>query len=185
MKILLHTCCGPCTVVPLRRLRAEGAEVLGVYANPNIHPFAEWDRRRAALDELGRLEGLRLLPHPPYDPGEWLRAVAFREGERCRVCLHLRLRHVALLAHRGRFEAFTTTLLYSRRQKHDLIRELGEAVGREAGIPFLYRDWRDGWSEGIEASKSLGLYRQAYCGCLYSEMERFAPARPGGKRAPP
>lgn len=186
MKVLLHTCCGPCTIVPLRRLRAEGAEVLGVYANPNIHPFTEWDRRRAALEDLGRVEGLRLLPHPEYDPGEWLRAVAFREGERCRVCLHLRLRHAALLARRGRFEAFTTTLLYSRRQKHDLIRELGEAVGREAGVPFLYRDWRDGWNEGVEASKALGLYRQSYCGCLYSEVERFAPAaRPRGREARP
>ncbi|MDW7710543.1 MAG: epoxyqueuosine reductase QueH [Deferrisomatales bacterium] len=178
MKTLLHTCCGPCTIVPLRRLRAEGREVLGVYENPNIHPYTEWDRRRGALEELAGEQHLRLLPHPGYDPREWLRGVAFREGERCRVCIHLRLRRVALLARRGRFEAFSTTLLYSRRQKHDLIREIGDAAGAEAGVPFLYRDWRDGWVEGIEASKELGLYRQTYCGCLYSEAERYAPPRP-------
>jgi len=84
---------------------------------------------------------------------------------------------VGALARRGRFDAFTTTLLFSRKQKHDLIRELGEAVGEEVGVPFLYRDWRDGWEEGVQASQSLGLYRQEYCGCLYSEVERFAPRR--------
>lgn len=181
MKTLLHTCCGPCTIVPLRRLRAEGAEVLGVYANPNIHPFTEWDRRRGALEDLAEREGFRLLPHPEYAPAEWLRAVAFREGERCRVCFHQRLRQAGALARRGRFEAFTTTLLYSRKQKHELIRELGEAVGEEVGVPFLYRDWRDGWEEGVAASQELGLYRQPYCGCLYSEVERFAPRE---KKAP-
>lgn len=175
MKVLLHACCGPCTVVPLRRLRAEGAEVFGVYGNPNIHPFTEWDRRRGALESLAEAEGLRLLPAPPYEPVEWLRAVAFREGERCRVCYHLRLRHAAHLARRGRFEAFSTTLLYSKFQKHELIREIGEAAAAESGVRFLYRDWREGWAEGVEASRAMGLYRQSYCGCLLSERERYAP----------
>lgn len=175
MKILLHTCCGPCTVVPLRRLRQEGADVWGVYHNPNIHPFREWDRRREALEALAGTDGFRLLPHTQYDPTEWIRSVAFREGERCRVCYHARLRHVAFLARRGRFGAFSTTLLYSKFQKHELIREIGEAIGSEVGVPFLYRDWRTGWTEGMEASKALGLYRQPYCGCVYSEWERYAP----------
>jgi predicted adenine nucleotide alpha hydrolase (AANH) superfamily ATPase len=177
MKTLLHTCCGPCTIVPLRRLRAEGVEPMGLYVNPNIHPFTEWDRRRGALQDLAGREELRLLPHAAYDPGTWLRAVAFREGERCRVCYHLRLRDAALRARRGKFSHFTTTLLYSRTQKHDLIREIGDAVGSEVGIRFLYRDWRDGWAEGQEAAKGLGLYRQTYCGCLYSEVERYAPRK--------
>jgi len=150
---------------------------MGLYANPNIHPFTEWDRRRGALEDLAGREELRLLPHPEYEPGTWLRAVAFREGERCRVCYHLRLRDAALRARRGRFQAFTTTLLYSRTQKHDLIREIGDAVASEVGIRFLYRDWRDGWAEGQEAAKGLGLYRQTYCGCLYSEVERYAPRK--------
>lgn len=177
MKVLLHTCCGPCTIVPLRGLRQEGAEVFGLYANPNIHPYSEWDRRREALETLAAGEALRLLPHAPYDPQEWLRSVSFREGERCRICYHLRLRHAALLARRGRFDAFSTTLLYSKFQKHDLIRQIGEALGSEVGVAFLYRDWREGWKEGVEASRALGLYRQQYCGCIYSEAERCAPRR--------
>ncbi len=177
MKVLLHVCCAPCAVVPLRRLREEGAEVDGLYLNPNIHPFAEWQRRREALEGFAAEEGLRLLPLAPEGPGEWLRAVAFREGERCRICYHQRLRGAAQVARRGRYDAFSSTILYSRRQQHDLAAELGEAAGREAGVPFLYRDWRGGWAEGVEASKARGLYRQSYCGCLLSEWERHGPRR--------
>ena len=70
-------------------------------------------------------------------------------------------------------DAFTSTLLYSRHQKHELIKRTGEAVATECGVPFLYRDFRQGWQEGIELSLAMGLYRQAYCGCIYSEQERY------------
>ena len=183
MKILLHTCCGPCTIVPLRELRAEGAEVFGAYLNPNIQPYTEWQRRLDALEELAAAEQLRLLPAVPYEPVEWLRGVVFRESERCRLCYHGRLRGVALLARRGRFDAFTTSLLYSKFQKHDLVAEIAAAVAAEVGVPFLYRDWRGGWKDGVEASRAMGLYRQPYCGCIYSEWERYAP-RPVGKGRP-
>jgi predicted adenine nucleotide alpha hydrolase (AANH) superfamily ATPase len=175
MKVLLHSCCGPCTIVPLRELRVEGAEVLGVFINPNIQPYTEWQRRLEALEAFAELDGLRLLPPQPYAPVEWLRGVVFREGERCRLCYYGRLRASALLARRGRFDAFTTSLLYSKFQQHELIAEIATAVAAEVGIPFLYRDWRGRWKEGVTASKELGLYRQAYCGCIYSEWERYAP----------
>jgi predicted adenine nucleotide alpha hydrolase (AANH) superfamily ATPase len=161
--------------VPLGGLRAEGFEVFGSYFNPNVHPYREWERRRDTLGAFAAQEGLRLLPVPAYEPLEWWRAVVFREAERCRICYQLRLRQTALLARRGRFDAFSTTLLYSRFQKHELIREFAETAAKEADVPFLYRDWRPGWREGVEASKALGLYRQPYCGCLPSEQERFAP----------
>jgi len=177
MKVLIHACCAPCAVVPVKRLRGEGAEVHGFFFNPNIHPFTEWERRRSALAHFATGGELPLLPAAPYDPTEWLRSVAFREGERCRVCHHLRLVQAARFARRGRFDAFSTTLLYSRFQKHELIRDIGEAAGREAGVPFLYRDWREGWAQGVEESKRLGLYRQSYCGCLLSEWERYGPRR--------
>ncbi len=176
MKILVHACCGPCAVVPLRRLREEGGtEVFAVFANSNIHPYQEWDRRRQALEDLAERTGVRLLPHAAYEPVEWFRSVAFREAERCRLCYYQRLRHTASLARRGRFDAFTTTLLYSRYQKHDLIRAAGEAVAAETGVPFSYSDWRPDWDEGVAESRAMGLYRQSYCGCLYSEVERYAP----------
>ena len=85
----------------------------------------------------------------------------------------LRLTRAAQIARRGRFDAFTTTLLYSRFQKHDLIRSIAEGVAAQQGIPFYYRDFREGWSEGVRISKEIGMYRQAYCGCIYSEKERF------------
>lgn len=174
MKVLLHACCGPCTIVPLLRLRGEGIQPHGVFFNPNIHPFTEWDRRREALEQFATQEAVPLLPADGYDPTPWMRSVAFRESERCRICYHERLRHVAHLARRGRFDAYSSTLLYSVHQKHELIREIGESVGSEVGVRFLYRDWREGWKEGIEASKKMGLYRQTYCGCLLSEAERYS-----------
>jgi hypothetical protein len=99
------------------------------------------------------------------------------------------------VARRGGFDAYTTSLLYSRFQDHERIRETGEAVARSSGVPFLYEDFRAGWKEGIEESRRLELYRQQYCGCIYSEKERYAgrdrkpetapPPVPGPPRPPP
>jgi hypothetical protein len=93
--------------------------------------------------------------------------------DRCSHCYEVRLRHTAEQARKGFFDAFTTTLLYSRYQKHDLIRTTGEDIAREFDIPFFYKDFRAGWEEGVRLSKDMGLYRQKYCGCIFSEKERF------------
>jgi predicted adenine nucleotide alpha hydrolase (AANH) superfamily ATPase len=77
------------------------------------------------------------------------------------------------MARHGKFDYFTTTLLHSKFQKHELIRSIGESLGKSCGVPFLYRDFREGWKQGIETSKRLNMYRQQYCGCIYSEKERF------------
>jgi hypothetical protein len=99
--------------------------------------------------------------------------VVYREKDRCNYCYHDRLRTTALLAKRGKFDYFSSTLLYSKYQKHDVIRTMGDAVGKAVGIPFLYEDFRSGWQKGIQSSQNLGIYRQQYCGCVYSEKERF------------
>ena len=177
MKILLHICCGPCTIYPLRILRGEGAEISGFYYNPNIHPYREYWRRWEALADYAGKEGLPLLAAGAYAPERFFRQVTFREDERCRFCYRLRLTQAAQGALAAGCDAFTTTLLYSRFQKHELIRQVGEEAAREQGIPFLYRDFREGWSEGVRISKELGMYRQPYCGCLYSEKERYLPRR--------
>jgi epoxyqueuosine reductase len=173
LKILLHICCAPCTIYPLRILRREGNEVCGLYYNPNIHPYLEYRRRLDTLKSYAGREGLTVIREEGYPLDVFFRQVAFREEERCRHCYHLRLSHVARLAKEGRFEAFTTTLLYSRFQKHDLILEIAESVAGRQGIPFFYRDFREGWSEGVRVSKEIGMYRQPYCGCIYSEKERY------------
>ena len=169
----MHTCCGPCTIYPLGVLRGEGNEVMGFFYRHNIHPFTECLRRQKTLTQYAAGQDLRVIIQDGYDMEEFIRNVAFREKERCRFCYHDRLRAAALVARKGKFDAFTSTLLYSRHQKHDLIQAVGESVARETGVPFLYKDFRPGWREGIEASKSRGMYRQPYCGCIYSEKERY------------
>lgn len=173
LRILLHICCAPCTIYPLRILREEGSDVCGFFYNPNIHPFQEYRKRSETLDAYADQEELRVIREGDYPMEEFLRQVAFREEDRCRYCYEIRLSRTARMASQGRFDSFTTTLLYSRFQKHDLIRSIGESVARTHGIPFLYRDFREGWSEGVRVSKALAMYRQPYCGCIYSEKERY------------
>lgn len=173
MKLLLHICCGPCACYPLAVLAAEEAAVTGFFFNPNIHPYQEFQRRLTALAELAAATGLAVEYERAYGLREYLRQVVFHEEERCPICYRMRLAAAAQKAAELGMDAFSTTLLYSRYQRHELIREIGEEEGRRAGVPFFYRDFRVGWQQGITRSKELGLYRQPYCGCIYSEQERF------------
>ena len=180
MKILLHTCCGPCAIYPVDTLRAAGHDVMAFFYRNNIHPFTECLRRQETLQEYADGIEMKVIVQEGYDLEDFLRKAAFREADRCRICYHDRLRTTALLARRGKFDAFTSTLLYSKFQKHGQIRELAEAVAKETGVRFFYHDFREGWKEGVETSKRLGMYRQQYCGCIYSEKERFF--RPEAKK---
>lgn len=125
------------------------------------------------MENLAREIDLKVIYQKEYQPEIFIRNVVFRENMRCRYCYHDRLRTTALIARRGKFDYFTTTLLYSKHQQHDLIRSIGEAEGEAVGVPFLYKDFSKGWQEGIRVSKAMGLYRQQYCGCIYSEKERY------------
>jgi epoxyqueuosine reductase len=173
MNLLLHICCAPCAIYPVRVLRERNVPVTGYFYNPNIHPYTEFARRRQTLAGYSRAIGLPVIWPEGCDMETFLRNVAFRETERCRYCYYDRLRATALTARTGKFDGFSSTLLYSKFQKHDLIREIGEKVSRETGVSFYYEDFRPGWKEGVEQSKQLRLYRQQYCGCIYSEKERF------------
>ena len=173
MKILLHICCAPCAIYPLKILREGGSEVFGLFYNPNIHPYSEYKRRLDTLNEYAGDIDLRLITSDDYPMEDFLRNVAFREQERCRYCYHSRLSYTAHVAKKGKFDAFTSTLLYSKFQDRNLIIQLGKSLAKERGIPFLDKDFSDGWKEGIDTSKELGMYRQQYCGCIYSEKERF------------
>lgn len=173
MKCLLHTCCGPCTIVPLDILRSEGVDVYGYFHRSNIHPFTECRRREEALLEYAGEKSLTVICEADYDLEGFIRNVVHREKERCRHCYHARLTAAAGIARRGNFDCFSSTLLYSRYQNHDLIRQIGQDIGREMGVAFLYRDFREGWQEGIDRSRAMGMYRQPYCGCIYSEKDRY------------
>jgi predicted adenine nucleotide alpha hydrolase (AANH) superfamily ATPase len=173
VRILLHICCAPCTIYPLRFLKEAGYSVSGIFYNPNIHPYSEYQKRLETVETYAGRVSLPVIREDAYPLVEFLREVAFREEERCRYCYQVRLTRAAQIAKGEGFDAFTSTLLYGRFQKHDLIRGTGDRVAERLGIPFLYRDFRIGWSEGIRISKEFGMYRQQYCGCIYSEKERF------------
>jgi hypothetical protein len=173
MKILLHICCAPCTIYPLEVLRKEAGQVKGVFFNPNIHPYLEYQKRLDAVREYTAREGLEVNLAEGYPIEDFLQKTSFMGKDRCSYCYEVRLRRTAAEARKGLFDAFTTTLLYSRYQKHDLIRETGEAISREMKVPFYYKDFRVGWEDGVRQSRETGLYRQKYCGCIYSEKERF------------
>jgi predicted adenine nucleotide alpha hydrolase (AANH) superfamily ATPase len=173
MKALLHVCCANCAIYPIKTMREDGLEVMGFFYRHNIHPYTECLRRQEALEAYAEQMNLKVIYQEGYDLEGFIRNVAFRESERCNYCYHDRLRSTALLAKRGKFDYFSSTLLYSKHQKHELIRSMGESIGKSVGVPFLYHDYREGWKEGIECSKQMGLYRQHYCGCVYSEKERY------------
>jgi predicted adenine nucleotide alpha hydrolase (AANH) superfamily ATPase len=147
--------------------------VTAYFFNPNIHPYTEYLRRLDAFNAYTRENQVRTIVED-QDEGleEWLRQVVYREVQRCNICFNIRLEATARLAESKGFDAFSTTLLYSRFQKHDLLKITGEAISQNHAIPFIYRDWRTGWNEGVKRYRTLGLYRQKYCGCIYSEKER-------------
>jgi predicted adenine nucleotide alpha hydrolase (AANH) superfamily ATPase len=171
--ILLHICCGPCTVYPLSVLQEEGIKVRGFFYNPNIHPFREFRQRLQAARTAAEKRNLVVDYDPAYGLKAYLRKVVFHEEQRCELCYEMRLAATARHAIKIGAEAFSTTLLYSRYQKHELIRRKGEQLAALLNIPFYYRDFRDGWQEGIDMAIEMDLYRQSYCGCIYSEQERY------------
>jgi predicted adenine nucleotide alpha hydrolase (AANH) superfamily ATPase len=179
-RILLHVCCGPCGTYPALRLREEAFAVTAFWYNPNIHPFAEHERRREALLQFAQREALPVIEWPEYDMVDFLGAVVGKEafGQRCRICYRMRLARTAQVARKEGFDAFTTTLLISPYQDEAMIRAVGEELAEEDGVPFYYERFRRGWSERGRLAKEHQLYRQDYCGCIYSERERRQEAAP-------
>lgn len=181
MNLLLHMCCGPCSVYPVDFLRDQGHQLTGWFYNPNIHPYKEFRRRLDTAKEYAEKVGLTMVVRDDYTLEDFLaRALNATDG-RCSACYSLRLDEAAKYAKENGFNAFSTTLLVSPYQKHDLIRQIGEAAGVKAGIDFVYHDYRVGWKEGVTKSIELELYRQPYCGCIFSERDRYwKPKKQGG-----
>lgn len=177
MKLLLHTCCAPCSVYPIKALRAEGIEPTLFWYNPNIHPFMEYKTRRDCLRNYAEKIGVRLELDDSYGLDEFVCNVNAGIGNlerRCEeYCYPLRLRRAFDFAVSNGYDAISTTLLYSIYQKHDLIVEIMSALAQDYKIEFVYRDFREGWKEGQEEARKAGLYMQKYCGCVYSEEESF------------
>jgi len=127
-----------------------------------------------AMQSLAQQMNLPLIVTEGYDIIDYFRQVVGHESQRCQYCFKLRLSKTAEIAHQMGFGAFTTTLLISPHQKHDLLREIGDEVAREKGLDFLYADLRKRYSDSRRMTKGRNLYHQQYCGCVYSEWERYA-----------
>jgi predicted adenine nucleotide alpha hydrolase (AANH) superfamily ATPase len=173
MKVLMHICCGPCTIYPLKALREEGIDVAGYFFNPNIHPYSEFSKRLETLKNYARVALLPLTIDDEYDLVTFLRGTLDKGPDRCLFCYAHRLKRTFARGRNGGLDAVTTTLLYSKYQNHEAIKATGDRLSKQFGLPFLYRDFRTGWKEGVDLSKNLNMYRQAYCGCIFSERERF------------
>ncbi len=177
--LLLHSCCGPCSSAVLERL-TEHFQVTVLYYNPNIEPEEEYRHRLSEQERLLSLlpGGVKLLPCG-YDHAAF---AAFAEkmadcpegGDRCLACFGLRLGYTAREAARGGFEYFTTTLSVSPHKNADSLNRIGEAAGREAGVKYLTADFKkkNGYLRSLQLSREYGLYRQDYCGCLYSKPRK-------------
>ena len=179
MNLLLHMCCGPCSCYPVKKLRADGIEPTGYFFNPNIHPYKEWDMRLKTAGEFAQKVDMRIITDENYMLRDFLKkALPAEETEngRCRMCYTWRLEQTARFAAENGFDAFSSTLFYSIYQQHELMKETARHFSELYGIRFYYEDFRPGWQEGIDISLELGLYRQPYCGCIFSEEERYSKA---------
>ncbi len=173
-KVLIHVCCAHCAAFTAEYWRQQGYEIGGFWYNPNIHPYTEHQQRLESMKALAQEIELPLIIAEGYDMVEYFRRVVGHETERCRYCFDLRLTKTAETARDKSFNAFTTTLLISPHQKHELIQETGNRVAGEQGVEFLYADLRKRYSDSRHITKPMNLYRQQYCGCIYSEWERYA-----------
>jgi predicted adenine nucleotide alpha hydrolase (AANH) superfamily ATPase len=174
-KLLLHACCAHCAAYTVGYWRHLGYEVAALWYNPNIHPFTEHEKRREGLVALCGHLGLPLYEEPDYDMPAFLKATSIDPKTRCEQCFRLRLSRTARRTREMGFDAFSTTLLISPHQKHEILRDSGEEIARDSGVLFLYADLRKSYQESRRLTKPLDIYRQQWCGCLFSEWERYHP----------
>jgi len=169
----MHICCANCSLYPIQSLTSKGIDIKGLWLNPNIHPYTEYRLRFDALQTLEDMWNLDIEYIDNYGLKEFLRTVVNHEEDRCAFCYTMRLEETARTAKKMGLDGFTTSLLVSPYQKFDMILKVGTDMGKRYSIPFFIEDFRPGWKEGMRLSKEFGLYRQKYCGCVYSEMDRY------------
>ena len=172
--VLLHSCCAPCSVYCIDTLRGEGIEPTSLWFNPNIHPYQEYKARRDTLIGYGESVDMEVRVLDDYGLRDFVRAVASDIDHRCVHCYTIRLGTAAKYAAENGFQAFTSSLLISPYQNHELLRQVGGEMARQYGVEFLYRDFRPGFHAGQAKARELGLYMQKYCGCVFSEEDRYA-----------
>lgn len=173
MKLLLHICCAPCSAACIKVLREENIDIVGYWYNPNIHPFKEYDSRLKALKEYSKMINLNVIYDDFYGLDEFVKNTVNIIHNRCGYCYLSRMERVVKYAHDNGYDAFSSTLFISPYQKHDLLKSICEKLSKKYNIKFLYRDFRPYYELGREMFRETGLYMQKYCGCIFSERERY------------
>ena len=173
MKVLLHICCAPCANRPIAALQDEGHTVTGFWYNPNIHPFTEYRSRRNTVREYLSEIGVPLIEQNDYALRPFVREVAEDIAHRCVKCYAMRLRQTAKTAKEQGFDAFTSSLFISPYQNHTLMTEVARQAAENFGVAFLYEDFRPLFRDGQAFAREHGFYMQKYCGCVFSEEERY------------
>ena len=168
-RMLLHACCAPCAEYPVSDLLSLGVRPDILYYNPNIHPKFEFDRRKEQIVKLGQIYDLSCLYSDDFRMDDWLaKACEGKYSSRCEMCYSIRMDYVAKYASENGYDCFSTSLLVSPYQQHDFIAEIASASADKYGVQFEYFDWRPHFREGQAMAREHGLYRQKYCGCIYS-----------------
>lgn len=170
---LLHICCAPCSVTCIQTLRDEGIEPVGFWYNPNIHPYTEYRSRKTTLEAYAKEINMPLIINNEYGLRHFLTEVGTAFDTRCETCYRLRMEETARTAAEKGFTSFTTTLLISPYQNHELIVKVAEQAAAAHGVSFLYRDFRPTFRDGQQIARDSGFYMQKYCGCIFSEEERY------------
>ncbi|MDD5503968.1 MAG: epoxyqueuosine reductase QueH [Candidatus Omnitrophica bacterium] len=174
MKILLHICCAPCAVYSVMKLKEKYGQVKCFFYNPNIHPVSEYHMRRSSCLDLARHMGIDIVFHKDYMFEDFFRKTALHEKDsRCGLCWSLRIGETAEYAAKNAFDGFTSTLFISPYQDHEMMKQIAEDAQKRYSVPFIYEDFRPGFRKSHSMSRDMGLYHQKYCGCIYSERERF------------
>ncbi len=170
----MHTCCAPCSVYCIDSLRSEGIEPTVFWFNPNIHPYMEYKARRDCLKDYVKSIGVHAIFHDEYGLDNFCKNVVSDIPNRCvNYCYRARIGETVRYAKEHGFDAFTTTLLVSPYQRHEELKAVCEELAELAGIEFIYRDFRVGFREGQAKARELGMYMQKYCGCIFSEEDRY------------
>ncbi len=179
MKLLLHICCAPCAVAIVDKLKKEpNIELSGFFYNPNIHPETEYNKRKEAVKIMADEFDISVTFQDENGLEYWKRNLDKNKELRCRTCYSVRIDRIAKEAKEKGFDAFTTSLLISPYQDHELIRKIAEDTAKRYGLLFYYEDFRELFYKGKNISRGKGFYMQKFCGCMYSYSESDHPKKP-------
>ena len=182
-KILLHTCCAPCSTYVVDKLRKDGYDdITYFWYNINIHPYTEYKARLDTLIKYAEMINMPIIIEDNYGIREFTKNVVDNIDGRCYFCYYSRLEHTVKYAKEHGYDSFSTTLLVSPYQKHDLIIKIANELAEKYGVQFIYQDFREGFRIGQQMARDAGLYMQKYCGCIYSEEERYLLSKKDKKK---